>query len=264
MRIWLLILFTTLCVNVSADDDLLEDLSDESLPTSDETPTLSEPSQVQKNEAIQPAQTSDPYAPPPPRPEPRSEAQVRDPRTPKYHFTRPNWGFELTFSMDSLGKQLFVPTQSETAKAILMEYDYQPAFLQSIGVIGIGPSIAFYPIFGTGVTETAFSLWSVGAHIRYQARFFRQQVVVPVVGYNLDYFTYRFRTASNGSMILQGPVFGAWILLNMFEPSSAAQLYVDYKISRSYLVAEMRLLSGSDVNLSITGSSLYFGLRFEY
>ena len=166
--------------------------------------------------------------------------------------------------MDSLGKQLLTASQTETAKAVLMEFDYQPDFLQSFGVIGIGPSFAFYPVFGTTVTDSAFSLWSAGAHIRYQARFFRQQPIVPVVGYSLEYFTYRFQNASNGSMILQGPVFGAWIFLNMFEPSSAAQLYIDYKISRCYAIAEMRFLTGSDANISISGSSLYFGLRFEY
>lgn len=274
MRNWLLILVTTLCVNVWADDDLLEDLTDD-LPASDES-LLAEPAPPPPAPE---APKDDPFAPPSdmlpddsqsaqakpePQPEPRSEAQTRDLRVPKYHYTRPNWGFELAFSMDSLGKQLLVPTQTETAKAVLMEFDYQPNFLQSMGVFGIGPSISFYPIFASTVAESAFSLWSVGAHLRYQARFFRQQPVVPVVGYNLEYFTYRFLSASNGAMILQGPVFGAWVFLNLFEPSSAAQMYIDYKISRSYFVAEMRFLSGSDANISISGSSLYFGLRFEY
>jgi hypothetical protein len=300
MRNWLLVVITTLCVNVYADDDMLEDLSD-ALPGDEsplaapaeppevpapvveapkEEPLKEEPKEAKKEKDEDPyAAASDMlpdesqtkaadelYAAPTPetKPEPKSETLYRDPRVPKYHYTKPNWGFQLGFSMDSLGKQLLVASQTETAKAIQMEFDYQPAFLQSMGVFGIGPTIAFYPIFATSVAESPFSLWSVGAHVRYQARFFRQQPVVPVVGYSLDYFTYRFVSASNGSMILQGPVFGVWVFLNMFEPSSAAQLYIDYKISRSYFVAEMKIQSGSDANISISGSSLYFGLRFEY
>ncbi len=258
-------LVVTLCViflnsTAFAADDLLEDLSDE-LPqqqTQDLSPAPS-PEIKETHSDETPKRTS-------------QVTDERDPRIPLYQYTHPHWGFELAGSYNSLGGQNLVTFQTETAKALSIQLEYQPEFLQSLGVIGLGPSLSTYPIFGYAVTSHALALWSVGGQIRYQARFFRQQPIVPIAGYSVEYFTYRFQpsadfpsaSAPSGNFILQGPVVGAWLLLNIFEPSAAASLYTDYKISRSYLVAELRSQTGGDSNISITGNSFYLGLRFEF
>ncbi len=54
------------------------------------------------------------------------------------------------------------------------------------------------------------------------------------------------------------------LLLNFMEPSSAAEMYYSHGVSRSYLVAEMRNLAGTDANVTVSGSSYFFGLRLEF
>jgi hypothetical protein len=87
---------------------------------------------------------------------------------------------------------------------------------------------------------------------------------VPTIGYEYQYLTYALTTGPQGAMPLSGPVFGAMFLLNVLEPTSAAEMYVEQGISRSYLVAEFKSLQGNDANLSISGQSFFFGLRFEF
>jgi hypothetical protein len=62
----------------------------------------------------------------------------------------------------------------------------------------------------------------------------------------------------------QGVFFGGMLLLNYFEPSASAEFYITTGVTRSYLVAELRQYSANDSALSLSGSSLFFGLRFEF
>jgi hypothetical protein len=184
---------------------------------------------------------------------------------PAYQLARPSWGAEVTASVAALGNHNLSPDgASGTARAVEIQAEYQFPFLQRIGVLSLGPSVALYPVIpSTGITSSVYSLWSAGGQARYQARFLREQILVPMVGYELQYLTYHF-TDIQGSTTLQGPTFGAMLLLNWFEPSSASELYITEGISRSYLVGEYKMLSGSNGQISIDGGSIFFGLRFEF
>jgi hypothetical protein len=185
---------------------------------------------------------------------------------PAYQQTRPSWGVAMTGSLGAFGNASVSTSAAEgVARAIELQGEYQFPFLQAIGVISMGPSAVLYPFTPSeSVTKSAISVWSVGGQVRYQARFFREQILVPMVGYEAQRLAYSFNDGSAGSAILKGPVFGGMLLLNIFEPSSASEFYIDQGVSRSYLVGEYKNLAGSDGVVTVAGASIFFGLRFEF
>lgn len=186
-------------------------------------------------------------------------------RIPPYQKHFPELAIELTTSFNAFGRQALVVEQgSHGIYAISLGMEYQPAFLQSIGVIGIGPYFTSYPSFGASIAPSALSLLGVGAQIRYQARYFREQPIVPMVAYSGEYFNYEFNSGMKGHLVSSGPTVGAWLLLNFLEPRAAAQFYSNTGISRSYAVVEYRMLKGSNSDLAFSGGSYYVGLRIEY
>jgi hypothetical protein len=197
-------------------------------------------------------------------------------RVPLYQLHRPEWGVELAGSLQGFGKEAQIAGDVSDLKVrgVGFQFDYQPRFLQAIGVIGLGPSFGAYPVTPASDTYAAATAhWYVGGQVRYQARFFREQILVPMIGYAFEYMSYRYKAVhapggdlpgESGRLLLQGPVFGAWLLLNWFEPSAAADMFVNNGVSRSYLVAEMRMLQGADINVDVPGEALFFGLRIEY
>lgn len=188
-------------------------------------------------------------------------------RYPLYQRVRPKWAFEAAGSWRALGgSSSRIPGLGTTSNvyAVSLQFEYQPPILQVLGVVSLGPSLTLYPIPGGAVTSGMLGLWSGGGQIRYQARYFREQPIVPMVGYSMEYVSYSFRSGATGRMLAKGPFFGGMFLLNVVEPSSAAEMFVNFEIARSYLVAEYRMLSGTDSDLSLSGSSIFVGLRLEF
>jgi hypothetical protein len=179
---------------------------------------------------------------------------------------RPNWGASITGSVGALGAADVTPFQAgSVARALEIQVEYQPAFLQSIGVLGVGPNVSIIPLGSDGtVTNSPISIWSAGGQIRYQARYFREQPIVPFASFEMQYMTYHLLNGAEGAALLMGPSFGGMILLNFLEPSSAAELYISDGISRSYLVGEYKILEGNGGKISVSGGSVFFGLRFEF
>ena len=193
----------------------------------------------------------------------QSEEAV-DLRIPRYEFERPKWGIHIAVSnrvFPDHDTASLTPTSFDRAaiRAFSLQFDYQPQALQKFGIFGVGPSLAMYPIPGG---KRPWNLWSGGLQARYQARFFREQPVVPYVGYQAEYWSYLVDGYS-GRTLVKGPVFGVALLLNWIDRPTTNDFYTEYGVSRSYLFAEMRILSGKDTNIRIQGNSYFFGLRFE-
>lgn len=186
---------------------------------------------------------------------------------PPHQLIRPAVGIEIAASY-ATGSALpsaadIASSEGEKAHQVSLQIEYQPTFLQDAGVFGIGISGAVNPVKPGGITKNAASIYSVGGQFRYQLKYFRNQPVVPMAGYAAEYWRYSLADDSSGSFLAQGPVVGAWILLNFIDPASATQFYLNHGVVRSYLVAEMRLLSGGDSNVQASGKAYFFGLRFE-
>jgi hypothetical protein len=189
-----------------------------------------------------------------------------DSRVPLYQQLKPLWGMELSGSLKALGRSSDIPFLTDgKIRAACFKFELQPSFFQKLGVLGFGPSIHLYPVSPIGqVTRAAIGLWSIGSQVRYQARFFREQPLVPYAGYGVERWYYRFVDGSQGRFFAKGPYLGAQFLLNFLDQETAAEFYVNSGVLRSYLVAEIKTLQGSDDLVQLVGSSYYFGIRFEF
>lgn len=193
------------------------------------------------------------------------EAKIRDSRNPKFWDIRPTWAFELSSSLNALGgNALTVDQGTNPTYAFAAAIEYQPPDIQKYGVFGIGPIFEVFPIFQGSSTPDRFSLLAGGFQFRYQARYFQEQPLVPMAAYSVEYFRYRFTSGPTGNTWLHGPTVGLWLLLNMLEPDTAAQFYINSGVVRSYVTLEYRILTGSGTGISVSGGSFYFGLRCEF
>ena len=177
----------------------------------------------------------------------------------------PHWAIEIAGSPQTFGGQGLLSSHS-TSESVgtSLQIEYQPGFIQPYGALGIGPILSAFPISkNEGITSNFFSVWSLGAEIRYQGRFTPQQFLVPSIGYEVDRMSYGFTTGQQGFATLSGPVLGLEFLLNSIDPSRGADFYEASGISHSYLVGEVRDLTGSDGVVNASGLSWFFGLRFE-
>ncbi len=190
---------------------------------------------------------------------------IRDYFTPLYQQQRPNWAVEIAGAAKALGPDTLFPGQtSQKLRGVALQFEFQPAFVQTFGILGFGPSLSLYPALGGGLTRNAIGIWSGGGQVRYQARFFKNQFLVPMVGYSAEQVTYSLASGTKGSFTAKGAFFGGMLLLNLLDPMTAAEMYVNQGVYRTYVLAEFRNLQGGDSDVALTGRSAFFGLRFEY
>ena len=188
--------------------------------------------------------------------------------TPRYTFSQPTYAVSLMGTL-SAASIPFLDTNgtasTQKLRGISLGLEFQPEFLQSVGVLGFGPNLSYFftSEVPDQVTAGGFAVYSIGGEIRYQARFFHEQFLVPFVGYEMESMAYRLKNFS-GSLSINGLAFGGMLLLNALEPEAAGTFYSDQGVSRSYLVAEWRGRSGSDKNLTFSGNAFFFGLRIEF
>lgn len=148
---------------------------------------------------------------------------------------RPNWAFSVLGS--PVGQ-----------KSLSVQFDWQPALIQSFGVLGIGTALEYHP---EGLSNN--HRWLLGVHGRYQARLFSKQILVPTVAY------YSF-TTSDHSYKESGPSVGLWFYLNSIDSIGAAQSFVNLGVLRSYLTLEHRW-----IRYNVAQDSVWIlGLRTEF
>jgi hypothetical protein len=170
----------------------------------------------------------------------------------------------------ALGSGINYPTtQGMSSQAFLFEGEYQPLFLQKFGILGVGPSIGIYPTTGTdittgnGLTQNNFDLWEIGGQIRYQARYFENQIFVPFAAYQMQLLNYSLQYGPTGRVVLHGGSLGLSFLLNTLDKQQALMLFKNTHVSRTYFFIQGTSLTGNDSNISVSGVSLFFGLRCE-
>lgn len=187
-----------------------------------------------------------------------------------YHSNRPSWGVELSGSGAGAGEGNTTTVQTGNLKRQKMgsvhgQVEYQPVFLQNFGVFGFGPTAGAYILSGLNREGYLSDVWSIGGVIRYQARFFPEQAVVPMVSYSVESWNYRMANVDGvQSLTARGPTLGVWVLLNALSSSAGRRAYEDMGLARTYLVAEFRKSKGGDSNLNYDSLAFNLGMRFEF
>lgn len=231
----------------------------------DSGPVLASPETDQPNEPQVTGPT--PAEPKTATTEGRSRRSKRDYSVPFYQQKRPQWALELAAAVRSgFGSEgSLTGTRSDGLRSFQVLGEYQPEWFQSIGVLGVGISAGLYTTDPTNqVTNNLSGLLSYGFQARYQARWIRNQWIVPTIGYSSEWIRYALKSEASGTVNAGGIFYGAMLLLSAFDEGSAAELYASLGVSRVYLIAESRSREGADLNLSLSGHSYFFGLRFEF
>jgi hypothetical protein len=182
------------------------------------------------------------------------------------HSQPSSWAIGLAASPSMFGGSSIVPGRTDTESlGLSLQAEYQPGLLQRYGVLGIGPVFAAYPISQLkGATSNFFSVWSVGGEARYQFRFAKEQMFVPSIGLECDQMHYSFVNGHSGNLLLAGPTVGLQFLLNRLDREHADALYEATGISRTYITAEARVLSGDNGDINPSGASWFLGLTEEF
>ena len=165
---------------------------------------------------------------------------------------KPQFGFELATVVAS--DYVFLSNQLE----------YQPYFLQYFGVLGLGLSLSAADYAFTGKKYTVG--FGVGGQVRYQFQYFEDQVVVPMVGYQIDFRNYDRHDGMVTEIYnnpFHSPFVGAWALLNNIDKKAARALYDQFGIKRTYFVTELRNNFGTNSKFWMANYDLYLGLRVE-
>ena len=181
------------------------------------------------------------------------------------HADRPAWGVEFAGSPLAFGGHGLAPANPQAENIPLtLQVEWQPVWIQKFGTIGLGPVLGAYPIGSNqGLTNSFISIWSIGAEARYQARYSNHQILVPSIGYEVDRLAYSFVSGQNGAVTLKGPTAGLEFSLNAIDEMRGEEFYESTGISHTYLVGEVRDLTGGDGTVGTQGLSWYLGLRFE-
>ncbi len=255
-------------------------------PPSEATAGTTESNETRPTEEVQPSteeqppeQVAEPEAPPAPTPavepvpeQPKAIAgstrkSARDYSVPYYQQKRPQWALELAAAARSgFGSEgRIAGSGSSGVRSFQILGEYQPLWFQSAGVLGLGVSAGLYSTDPSNqVTRNLAGLLSYGAQARYEAKFIRNQWVVPTVGYASEWVKYSLQSGASGTVQAGGIFYGAMVLLSAFDEASAAEMYANLGVSRVYLLAESRSREGTDANLTLSGRTYFFGLRFEF
>ena len=195
------------------------------------------------------------------------KAPVRNPLFAFHFLLSPNGLGTADFSIK--GATQHAPTTASMGKFVAaIGLDVQPLHL--LGVWGAGPTFDVYVPFSKigGQPSPLTYAYSFGGEVRYQARYWESQPLVPTVSYAWKYMNYRTSPGTLGGLPLQEPAVGLWLNLNWIDPEITRSIRQDLGIQRSYLMVEYRRFIpgvGLDETLvSLSGELIQTGLRFEF
>lgn len=194
-----------------------------------------------------------------PTPPPRARSN-RDHSIPYYLQRRPVLALQIGGALNSaLGADSTVAGESlDSARSFEISGDFQPPWVQAIGVLAFGVHVKHH------IASQVSRITGYGAQAGYQAKWFTNQWVVPMVRYSLETLNYKLTSGTTGSLSAPGLTYGALLFLSAADPAAAAEFYNGYGISRAYLAIETGQKSASNASFTLSGRVTSVGLRFEF
>ena len=177
----------------------------------------------------------------------------------------PTWDLGLGIAPNTFTKAPQVATSSVSIHGIALGLEYELPLPPRFGMLGLGPTATFFIVTPPDVLTNQGQLFvSLGAQLRYQARYVEDQLVVPYLGYGYEYIHYHFVNGGSQNLAEAGPTLGLMFLLNALDPHAAEELVKSSGILRSYFFAEARGTTSGDETLPFSPTAWYFGLRLEF
>ena len=203
------------------------------------------------------ASLADESEPLPTSPRPKSN---RDHSVPYYLQRRPSLALELSSALSSaLGASSTIGgTSLSSVRSFEFSGDVQPPFLQAIGVVSLGVHVRHH------LTSEASRITGYGAQLGYQAKWFTNQWVVPMVSYSLDTLNYELNSGTQGTLQDPGLSYGVLLCISAADPAAAAEFYNGFGVTRTYLSIQTYQKSASNTDLTLSGRVTSLGLRVEF
>jgi hypothetical protein len=179
---------------------------------------------------------------------------------PWYQIAKSSWSVGLRVGLDDF--------PSSTAQGDLFQItgDWVIPW-QALGVFSIGPQFAILnlrePVVGTIQDPLNVML---GATLRYQLKFMKNQPIVPTGAVSWDY--YRLKSAFPVAPYATGNgiSFSAGVLLNLgwIDRETAKEAFQSLGMTRAYLSAEVQSTAFQNTVFSRDALFYLFGIRFEF
>ncbi len=179
---------------------------------------------------------------------------------------RPTMGVHAHMAAQAYRGTLF---QGQTSEDKLRNFglavEFMPGMNENMGVFSVGLTANLYPLTPPAALRPIRSYsYSVGGLLRYQLRFVANQILVPMGGAEIAYLRYEIPATGSGQMAVITPFAGLMFFLNRLDPNAAGGMYSTRGVLRSYLVGDVRLITGQNSHASqINGTAVTVGLRLE-
>jgi hypothetical protein len=189
--------------------------------------------------------------------------KVKHPHDPLYEGLNPVNAFGARVAFNGFP----VSTAIGNTFQVFWEHDFAG---QDAGIFSAGIHAGLLPISvynETGIVpypnDTNFT---GGVSVRYQFRYLYNQLIVPTLGAELDY--YAIKTNYNGDQWVNGinPGVTAGLMLNLsfFDTDTAVVSYRENSLVRSYFTFDVRSVRFQNDAFYLDGFFWMFGLRLEY
>jgi hypothetical protein len=146
---------------------------------------------------------------------------------------------------------------------------------QKNGLFSLGGHIGLTPLNLHDGSTADNSNFMAGIQTRYQFVVHKNQLFVPIIGMDIDYYNFHFSTTTADGLgnitttkglsgIMTG--FSAGIMLNLgaIDRSTARDSYLDLGVIRTYLTLEIEPIRAIGSSIDIISNLFYMGLRFEF
>jgi hypothetical protein len=144
---------------------------------------------------------------------------------------------------------------------------------QKSGLFSVGLHYGTFPInssvtnaYGNTIPYPNYLSQMGGFQFRYQLRYWKNQLIVPIVGVDVDYYDLVIGGGieDRATGLLVSPDFGVMLSLGVIDDVTARDAYQTIGMTRTYLTLEAQPFSLSATNVSFSGTLFYMGLRFEF
>lgn len=138
---------------------------------------------------------------------------------------------------------------------------------QTLGIFSVGPQLAILnlraPVVGTVSDPLNVML---GATIRYQLKFIKNQPIVPTVALSWDYYRLKSAFPVAPHATGNGISFSGGVLLNLgwIDRETAKEAFQSLGMTRAYLSAEVQSTAFKNTVFSRDALFFLFGIRFEF
>ncbi|MBS1958351.1 MAG: hypothetical protein JST80_02665 [Bdellovibrionales bacterium] len=183
-----------------------------------------------------------------------------DPGSPYYLHVPSRWAIGFRFALSK------IPVPGALGNTFQFFGEYMIPFW-SFGYVSGGIHVGSFPLQlpSADVPYPNYGNSVMGAQARYQLKFSKAPLLVPIVGFEWEF--YKIKESSTNDNVLSGFDFGlsAGVMLNMgfIDRATEQDAHDSIGLTRAYATFELRAANLNNTLFSLAGNYWLFGIRLE-